>query len=58
MRSFRSSTEVAVTYTDLLREMFPDLDPEVDDLFLLESHQIAALPERMGPARRSVPASR
>jgi len=47
MRLFRSSTEVPVTYTDLLREMFPDLDPEVDDLFLLESHQIAALPERV-----------
>jgi ubiquinone/menaquinone biosynthesis C-methylase UbiE len=46
MRSFRNSTEVAVTYTDLLREMFPDLNPEVDDVFLLEWHQIAALPER------------
>ena len=36
-----------MTYTDLLREMFPDLDPEVHDLFLLESHQIDALPERV-----------
>jgi ubiquinone/menaquinone biosynthesis C-methylase UbiE len=26
--------------------MFPDLDPVVDDLFLLEAHQIANLPER------------
>ena len=35
-----------MTYADLLREMFPDLTPEVDDLFLLEAHQIAGLPER------------
>lgn len=35
-----------MTYADLLREMLPDLNPEVDDLFLLEAHQIAGLPER------------
>jgi hypothetical protein len=35
-----------VTYASLLREMFPGLNPEVDDLFLLEAHQIAGLPER------------
>ncbi len=33
-------------YADALRLMFPDLDPVVDDLFLLEGHQIAGLPER------------
>ena len=33
-------------YADLLREMFPDLNPGVDDLFLLEAHQIASLPKR------------
>ena len=38
-------------YADLLRDQFPDLNPEVDDLFLLETHQIADLPER-APARR------
>lgn len=37
-------------YADLLRAQFPDLNPEVDDLFLLEPHQIADLPER-APAR-------
>jgi len=37
-------------YADLLRAQFPDLNPEVDDLFLLEAHQIANLPER-APAR-------
>lgn len=38
-------------YADLLRERFPDLNPEPDDLFLLEAHQIAGLPERV-PARQ------
>jgi SAM-dependent methyltransferase len=33
-------------YADHLREMFPELDPVVDDLFLLEAHQIAQLPDR------------
>jgi SAM-dependent methyltransferase len=42
--------EVIVSYGELLHEMFPDLDPVVDDLFLLEAHQIADLPER-APAR-------
>ena len=37
-------------YADLLRAQFPDLNPEVDDLFLLEAHQIADLSER-APAR-------
>lgn len=37
-------------YADLLRAQFPDLNPEFDDLFLLEAHQIADLPER-APAR-------
>lgn len=37
-------------YAELLKESFPDLNPEVDDLFLLEAHQIADLPER-APAR-------
>jgi precorrin-6B methylase 2 len=33
-------------YAEHLRNTFPELDPEVADLFLLEAHQIAALPER------------
>ncbi|NNF89536.1 MAG: methyltransferase domain-containing protein [Acidimicrobiia bacterium] len=37
-------------YADALRSTFPDLDPGVDDLFLLEPHQIAELPER-APSR-------
>jgi SAM-dependent methyltransferase len=37
-------------YADALREMFPDLNPGVEDLFLLEPHQIADLPKR-APAR-------
>jgi hypothetical protein len=41
---------VSVSYAGILRERFPDLNPEVDDLFLLEAHQIAGLPER-APAR-------
>jgi SAM-dependent methyltransferase len=36
-----------VGYADLLRERFPDLNPVVDDLFLLEAHQIAELPHRV-----------
>jgi SAM-dependent methyltransferase len=39
-----------VSYAEALQEMFPDLDPVVDDLFLLEAHQISYLPER-APAR-------
>ena len=34
-------------YADLLRDRFPNLDPVVDDLFLLERHQIAELPQRV-----------
>ena len=37
---------MSVTYADLLREILPELNPEVDDLFLLEAHQIGGLPER------------
>lgn len=33
-------------YAKILQGLFPDLHPEVDDLYLLESHQIANLPER------------
>lgn len=33
-------------YGDTLRRTFPDLEPRVDDLFLLEAHQIAGLPQR------------
>ena len=33
-------------YADYLRELFPELDPVVDDLLLLEAHQIAQLPDR------------
>jgi SAM-dependent methyltransferase len=33
-------------YADALRARFPDLDPVVDDLFLLDAQQIAGLPER------------
>ena len=29
-----------------LRLQFPELDPVIDDLFLLEAHQVACLPER------------
>jgi hypothetical protein len=39
-----------MTYTAMLHGMFPDLRPRVDDLFLLEAHQIANLPDRV-PAR-------
>lgn len=41
---------LTVTYADLLQQHFPDLDPQVDDLLLLEAHQIAQLPTR-APAR-------
>ena len=40
------SERVAAVYADLLQEMFPELNPTVEDLFLLEPHQIAGLPER------------
>ena len=33
-------------YAETLRQHFPDLAPVVDDLFLLEPHQIADLPVR------------
>jgi SAM-dependent methyltransferase len=33
-------------FADALRKRFPNLAPVVDDLFLLEPHQIASLPER------------
>ncbi len=33
-------------YADQLRETFAGLDPQLDDLFLLERHQIATLPDR------------
>ena len=33
-------------YADTLRGQFPGLDPEADDLFLLEAHQVAQLPDR------------
>ena len=39
-----------MTYADLLRERFAGLDPQVDDLFLLEAHQVAELPVR-APSR-------
>lgn len=32
---------------ELLKGLFPDLDPDVDDLFLLEAHEIADLPVRV-----------
>ena len=35
-----------MTYADLLRKRFPQLEPRVDDLFLLEAHQVAELPVR------------
>lgn len=37
-------------YADLLRKTFPDLSPGVEDLFLLEAHEVAELPQR-APAR-------
>jgi hypothetical protein len=33
-------------YAEALRERFPELDPAVDDLFLLEAHQIGQLRDR------------
>ena len=39
-----------MSYAGLLQERFPGLDPVVDDLYLLEAHQIANVPER-APAR-------
>lgn len=35
-----------MTYARGLRERFPDLDPRVEDLFLLEAHQVAGLADR------------
>lgn len=35
-----------MSYGELLREMYPGLDPVIEDLFLLEPDQIAALPDR------------
>lgn len=37
-------------YAEVLRTTFPDLEPVVDDLFLLEAHEVADLPER-APSR-------
>jgi SAM-dependent methyltransferase len=37
---------MTVNYADQLQKQFPGLDPQVDDLFLLEAHQIAELPTR------------
>jgi SAM-dependent methyltransferase len=34
------------SYAAMLKARFSDFEPEVDDLFLLEAHQVAALPER------------
>jgi len=39
-----------VGYAEVLRRSFPALDPVVDDLFLLEAHEVAELPHRV-PAR-------
>ena len=39
-----------MAYGDALREAFPDLHPAVEDLFLLEAHEVAELPDR-APAR-------
>ena len=36
-------------YAESIRQMFPTLDPVVGDLFLLEPHQIANLPDRAPP---------
>jgi SAM-dependent methyltransferase len=42
-------------YGDRLRELFPDLAPTVDDLYLLEAHQVAGLPARApGPELAAV----
>jgi len=38
--------EAEVTFGHHLRQVFPDLHPVVDDLFLLDAHQVAGLPER------------
>jgi SAM-dependent methyltransferase len=37
-------------YGDRLRQLFPDLEPSVDDLFLLEAHQVEGLASRAAPA--------
>ena len=46
----RARLPPTVTYADALQSRFPGLDPQVDDLFLLEAHQIASLPTR-APSR-------
>lgn len=38
-----------MTYARLLRDRYPGLDPRVDDFYLFEAHQIAALPDRAPP---------
>jgi SAM-dependent methyltransferase len=42
-------------YGDRLRQLFPDLAPTIDDLYLLETHQVAGLPTRApGPELAAV----
>jgi SAM-dependent methyltransferase len=44
-----------VGYAEVLRATFPGLDPVVDDLFLLEAHEVAELPLRVpGPELAAV----
>ncbi len=44
-----------MTYANLLQELYPDLAPDVGDLYLLEEHQIAELPGRApGPELAAV----
>lgn len=40
-------------YGDALRAGFPDLHPGAEDLFLLEAHEVAELPERVPPRELS-----
>ena len=44
------SMSMTVTYAERLQKRFAGLDPQVDDLLLLEAHQIAELPRR-APSR-------
>ena len=46
---FADEKGARVGFADRLRGMFPDLNPVVDDLFLLEAHQVAELPDRAPP---------